>query len=129
MNYKTVKIFLSVITIAVVTGVISVTALLILKSKQADETYLYHGTGTVSCIDYKKKEITLTNIEYGNGKKLDRLILIVDEVDLYDVGEERINLDNMQKTHKLKFYYFDTEEYLLDENAEIKPNSIYDLSK
>lgn len=129
MKSKNTKIFYTALIVIVFVAIIMIAALLIFKSKQADETYLHHGTGTVSGIDYKKKEITLTNIEYGDGKKLDRLILIVDEVDLYDVNEERINLDNIQKTHKLQFYYFDTEEYLLDENAEIKPNSIYDLSK
>lgn len=129
MNYKTVKILLSVITIAVAACVITIIVLLIFKSKQVDDTYMLHGVGTVSDIDFDKKEITLTNIEYGKGKKLDRLILIVDDVNLYNADEERINLDNIPKAQKLKFYYFDTEECLLRENSKINPNSIYNLSE
>lgn len=103
--------------------------MLIFKSRQVDGTYLYHATGVVSNINLEKNEITLTEIEYGNGKTLDKLILLTKDVDLYSDDEERINLSDIKKSHKLKLYYFDTEEYLFRENAKVKPHSIYDSSK
>lgn len=103
--------------------------LIIFKSRQFDESYLYYATGVVSNIDLEKKEITLTEIEYGDGKTLNKLILLTEDVDLYDNDEERISLNDINTYQNIKFYYFDTEEYLLKENAKVKPHSIYDLSK
>lgn len=129
MKTKTVKILLHTMLIALFAVAATAIVMLIFKSKQADDTYLYRATGVVSDINLNKKEITLTDIQYSDDKKLDRLILTVDNVDIYGSSEEKIVLNDIQEKHKLKFYYFDNEEYLLEENAKMKPNSIYDLSK
>lgn len=106
--------------------------MLIFNMKYADESsfsVLYHATGIVSNVDLEKKEITLTDIVYGNNKTLDKLILSTEDVDLYNNSEKKIELNNIENSSKLKFSYFDTEEYLLKESAKVKPYNIYDLSE
>ncbi len=129
MKHKTVKAFLHIALVIAVAVTATAIVMLFFKSKQADDTYLYHATGVVSDINFNKKEITLTDIQYSDDKKLDRLILTADNVDIYGSNEEKIALNDIQENQKLKFYYFDNEEYLLKENAKVKPNSIYDLSQ
>lgn len=73
-------------------------------------------------------EIILTEIEYDDGKVLDKLILLTEDVDLYGDDEKRISIGDVEKSHRLKFYYFDTTEYLLKEDSKIKPYIIYDSS-
>lgn len=126
------KNILIIALIIVFTAIIMTVIMLIFNMKYADEnsfSVLYHATGIVGNIDFDKKEITLTDVVYGNNKTLDKLILLTEDVDLYNNNEERIDLNDIKNSNKLKFSYFDTEEYLLKESAKVKPYNIYDLSK
>ncbi len=126
------KNILIIALIIVFTAIIMTIIMLIFNMKYADESsfsVLYHATGIVSNVDLEKKEITLTDIVYGNNKTLDKLILSTEDVDLYNNSEKKIELNNIENSSKLKFSYFDTEEYLLKESAKVKPYNIYDLSE
>lgn len=126
------KNILIIALIIVFTAIIITVIMLIFNMKYADESsfsVLYHATGIVGNIDFDKKEITLTDVVYGNNKTLDKLILLTEDVDLYNNNEERIDLNDIKNSNKLKFSYFDTEEYLLKESAKVKPYNIYDLSE